>query len=462
MSCYTRFTQRIGRTGRQRIGQVMMLVTEGKEQNNLRSVLASKDDTNQKIANNSRIKSSLLKTLPLLIPPQFKPKCLKTFLKVPVLPEVPKKVRKNAKVVEKPEEGPSTSRNHNKENKKIPSLNKFFRNFDKNAGDNPVAEENCSDVSILMNTSRTLKMSPEDQFDCFHKKISNMKCTPARSTENMEASKVLMNEAYPKMLKKMILEKDKNFLKDIVESESLLTAMEMDDDVVDLDSLEKTRKSFKAVKCVFGSIENVKSLLKVGQQNFRKVSAINKFDKLFAAPISITNLQDIIEKCQNMLDQSYVDSDTSMRPQHIISDMDSEQPAFVQNESKYHEQTNTSWNSALATKNNIFNSTIKTPCSDSKKSHKPKSIKKVTTPISESPLLKYFQKTIIKRNSNCSTPKVSFTETSARSKLDEKAVLGYLGLSSIDDIWMDNDSDEVRIIYFCISYIFTSYGNICI
>lgn len=76
----TRFVQRIGRTGRQKRGYVVMLVTEGREQQLLKEVLAQKDQLNRKLLTSSLIKRSLYEHAPRLVPPQFNPKCEQRFM----------------------------------------------------------------------------------------------------------------------------------------------------------------------------------------------------------------------------------------------------------------------------------------------------------------------------------------------------------------------------------------------
>ncbi|XP_034478226.1 ATP-dependent DNA helicase MPH1 [Drosophila innubila] len=79
----TRFVQRIGRTGRQRRGQVVMLVTEGREQQLLKEVLANRDQTNRKLLQSTVVKRSLYEYAPRLVPPQFNPKCEQRFMEPP-------------------------------------------------------------------------------------------------------------------------------------------------------------------------------------------------------------------------------------------------------------------------------------------------------------------------------------------------------------------------------------------
>ncbi|XP_011291940.1 uncharacterized protein LOC101889475 [Musca domestica] len=76
----TRFIQRIGRTGRKKNGNVVMLVTEGREQQILKDVLHSKDQMNKKILSSSVVRRSLYNQAPRLVPTDIKPKCLQTFV----------------------------------------------------------------------------------------------------------------------------------------------------------------------------------------------------------------------------------------------------------------------------------------------------------------------------------------------------------------------------------------------
>lgn len=77
-----RFVQRIGRTGRQRVGRVLMLVTEGEEHDTLKHVLASKDKTNQQLARSKDILRILYRHSPPLVPAGLQPKCVKMFMNI--------------------------------------------------------------------------------------------------------------------------------------------------------------------------------------------------------------------------------------------------------------------------------------------------------------------------------------------------------------------------------------------
>ncbi|XP_011879336.1 PREDICTED: uncharacterized protein LOC105568345 [Vollenhovia emeryi] len=92
-----RLVQRMGRTGRKRDGRIIVLVTDGKEHENLKSTLSRRDSLNNKILNTSNISSSLYNNNPRMIPTQCNPECHK--IHITVLPKVPsikdKRKRKN-------------------------------------------------------------------------------------------------------------------------------------------------------------------------------------------------------------------------------------------------------------------------------------------------------------------------------------------------------------------------------
>lgn len=59
-----------------------MLVTEGKEHQTLKEILATKDGINQKISKSKEINSVLYKDCPRLVPPEFNPQCIETYIDI--------------------------------------------------------------------------------------------------------------------------------------------------------------------------------------------------------------------------------------------------------------------------------------------------------------------------------------------------------------------------------------------
>ncbi|XP_068974254.1 DEAD-box ATP-dependent DNA helicase Fancm isoform X3 [Bombus flavifrons] len=78
----TRLVQRMGRTGRKRDGHIIILVTDGKEHETLKSTMARRDSLNYKILNTSNIFSSLYQNNPRMIPDVFTPECLRMQISV--------------------------------------------------------------------------------------------------------------------------------------------------------------------------------------------------------------------------------------------------------------------------------------------------------------------------------------------------------------------------------------------
>ncbi|XP_070164974.1 DEAD-box ATP-dependent DNA helicase Fancm [Polyergus mexicanus] len=103
-----RLVQRMGRTGRKRDGHIIVLVTDGKEHENLKSTLSKRDSLNSKILNTSNIFSSLYENNPRMIPNQFTPECYKMHIIAP--PKTPnvkgkrKKKRNEKKEISKKNE----------------------------------------------------------------------------------------------------------------------------------------------------------------------------------------------------------------------------------------------------------------------------------------------------------------------------------------------------------------------
>ncbi|KAG8042322.1 hypothetical protein G9C98_004956 [Cotesia typhae] len=84
----TRLVQRIGRTGRKRDGRVIVLVTDSKEHQTLKSALISKDNLNTKVLQSKQIKEVLNDNSPRMIPDDLNPECCR--MKMTVIPITPR------------------------------------------------------------------------------------------------------------------------------------------------------------------------------------------------------------------------------------------------------------------------------------------------------------------------------------------------------------------------------------
>ncbi|KAH1000743.1 hypothetical protein HUJ04_013037 [Dendroctonus ponderosae] len=77
-----RMVQRMGRTGRKREGSVLVLVTEGKEQQTLKDCLIHKNNISTHVLGSSYLRNNLYPDNPSLIPADLVPRCEKIFITV--------------------------------------------------------------------------------------------------------------------------------------------------------------------------------------------------------------------------------------------------------------------------------------------------------------------------------------------------------------------------------------------
>lgn len=75
-----RMVQRMGRTGRKRAGSVLVLVTEGKEQQTLKDCLIHKNNISAHVLGSVQLKNSLYRQSPRLVPDDLQPRCEKLFI----------------------------------------------------------------------------------------------------------------------------------------------------------------------------------------------------------------------------------------------------------------------------------------------------------------------------------------------------------------------------------------------
>ncbi|PZC85522.1 hypothetical protein B5X24_HaOG216630 [Helicoverpa armigera] len=97
-----RLVQRCGRTGRERGGQVFILVTEGREHQTLQDCMRQRDGLNKKVLQSKEVENNLYKLNPRMIPHDFVPQCQKMFITVEKKPD-PKEKSKGG--VEKGKKG---------------------------------------------------------------------------------------------------------------------------------------------------------------------------------------------------------------------------------------------------------------------------------------------------------------------------------------------------------------------
>lgn len=91
-----------------------MLVTEGKEEQTLRKVLANKDNINSRITKSNEIDNVLYRDCPRLVLPEFRPQCIETFIEVQSTQEATTSTKKTTKTAK-----PKNDKKSKKANKKV-------------------------------------------------------------------------------------------------------------------------------------------------------------------------------------------------------------------------------------------------------------------------------------------------------------------------------------------------------
>lgn len=77
-----RMVQRMGRTGRKRQGRVVVLVTEGREEQTLKECLINKDTLSSRVLVSGNLQTALYKSNPRMIPEDLNPECQKLYMTV--------------------------------------------------------------------------------------------------------------------------------------------------------------------------------------------------------------------------------------------------------------------------------------------------------------------------------------------------------------------------------------------
>ncbi|XP_018404700.1 PREDICTED: Fanconi anemia group M protein [Cyphomyrmex costatus] len=155
-----RLVQRMGRTGRKRDGHIIVLVTNGKEHENLKSTLSRRDSLNNKILHTSNIFSSLYNNNPRMIPNQFTPECHKMhIIALPKTPNVKEKRRK--KNVNKRKEAFSVKQKENSSKKGNLSQSSMMR-FVTDKCNEQNRDKTCNILTQLTMQNNNNKINPNN------------------------------------------------------------------------------------------------------------------------------------------------------------------------------------------------------------------------------------------------------------------------------------------------------------
>lgn len=287
----TRFVQRIGRTGRQAVGRVLMLVTEGKEHETLKEVLASKDKTNRALSKSREILNVLYRGSPRLVPTEFAPRCVQTFIKIPEKEERGEveggKRGKRGRPAKEDRENAgesSTSETRGKRKKKgeevaprgTQDVRKFFRKteaeldeserevFCSPKRDTSVDSINTSKDRLTVPTDKSIRVGKTDEEQELERLMKPLLRHKARLDRRqflnggklIEIGKesIIKSMLCPNVIKKVILEANLPLLKDVSVKSDVLQATSADSESVILldDAGESVRMETSSFENLFG------------------------------------------------------------------------------------------------------------------------------------------------------------------------------------------------------------------
>lgn len=344
----TRFVQRIGRTGRKRQGNVILLVTEGREHSMVKEVLATKDKTNQKIAKSKEIQQILCKTSPRLVPPEFDPKCVQTFIRIPNEETENNEIKQNnaKKGKKKPVDirindsieniGPSPKKakgrsskklfqsnknsdvrkffkkmeldNEEKEifnvsNKKEQNENTFVKNIDINDNNNLILiEENRIETTNYVNDSNKKK-----QYQSSIKKLNNFSRRLDKPPSDCELIKspidALKSKNLSKLAKRFYLEQNSKYLKEkfeaikAVEAISDMNENEITNDIMNL------KEEFVLIENVFGGRHEIIRFLENCNSNVDDNDQLIEMEAKFSWLFDGLKKRDIFDNIEDFMDE---------------------------------------------------------------------------------------------------------------------------------------------------------------
>ncbi|XP_038122822.1 uncharacterized protein LOC6050823 [Culex quinquefasciatus] len=483
----TRFVQRIGRTGRQAVGRVLMLVTEGKEHETLKEVLASKDKTNRALSKSREILNVLYRGSPRLVPTEFAPRCVQTFIKVPEKEERGEgeggKRGKRGRPAKEDRENAgesSTAETRGKRRKKgeevaprgTQDVRKFFRKteadldeserevFCSPTKDTSVDSANTSKDRLTVPTDKSIrvgKTDEEQELERLMKPLLRHKARLGREQflnggKLIEIGKesIIKSILCPNVIKKVILEANLPLLKEVSVKSDVLQATSADSESVILldDAGESVRTETSSFENLFGGRSALKARIAELEES-RKWAKRMRRSPLGEPDIEIPTNDAIVADFQTLYDQLSEFSFSAIAkplPESARAVPDAIDPVVLSQleESRYlaqvPDETPKAPESRLAPLFETRSPLDDTPINRNKAKSRVATLAKKTP--ADSPLLRAFNRSIAKaKNSDT----IASPAASSRSKdLGVRMALEFFHLNSVDQMFEESGSDGER------------------
>ncbi|KAH8383181.1 hypothetical protein KR009_007167 [Drosophila setifemur] len=278
----TRFVQRIGRTGRRKNGEVVMLVTEGREQQVLKDVLANKDQINRRLLNSSVVQMSLYVDNPRMVPSQFQPKCEEKHMEAV---EVEEKAKPSAKKKE--------PRKRKEPAVKSDTLKKFFKasapsesqvgilqglqpyqmsEASQQRVKEQVARRSVKLKNIFMESQAILpSSSSQEDVQRLRKLTRLLQSSKPIISESQDLVSHLQDEHLPRPLKLYMLQSNPEFVKETHTKMLLQSQLDIDDNRLN-SRQQRTRNNYKLLLEVCGGPDKLEELLQAEDQSLAEIT----------------------------------------------------------------------------------------------------------------------------------------------------------------------------------------------
>lgn len=382
-----------------------MLVTEGNEHSTLKTVMASKDTTNRKIHKSAEITKNFYQS-PRLVPTEFDPQCIETFIKIKDAQAETSKKSNSIETIEtiesemiplKPiKSKKSTKLNGIKKDNHIGDVRQYFK---------PIAldkeDEEAFDTSMKQKPNQT-----SIEYIDLDVNEPNFVCTTGELDKISDLLRNLKN-----LKGKLINGKDKN------EGQSMT--------VPNATNILNSHVPNSLKK--FAETHLIESICPTSNEyRFDKI-----FDNLKMGAIECTPLEllhkDFIDQANTTNNQTAepIKEDISIHITHTkadIDDLDNSGPIFIEIESKYADQFE---DEHSLNKFNNFKSS--TPLKKNTPSPLNSSKRKNNKSIEESPLAKAFQRSFEKQK---------------KKSINMAEIFQYLGLNDIFDLFAQDEEEQ--------------------
>ncbi|KAH8357172.1 hypothetical protein KR084_005731 [Drosophila pseudotakahashii] len=275
----TRFVQRIGRTGRKKNGEVVILVTEGREQQVLKDVLACKDQINKKLLNSSVVKLSLYEHNPRMVPSQFQPKCEEKHMET-TIEENPKPKTKEVRKRKQPAVKSGSLKKYFKESAPSESQQGILQGLQpyqmSEASQQMVKQQvirrSVNLKNFFMETqASSAPTSSQEDVQRLRKLNRLLQSNKPLLTDSDDLIGHLQDEQLPRPLKLYLLQSNPNFLRETHSKMQIQSQLNIADDRLN-SRQQRTRNNYQLLLDICDGTDKLEELLQEDNSNVAEIT----------------------------------------------------------------------------------------------------------------------------------------------------------------------------------------------